>query len=391
MASGANVTTTRLCRICNNLQRNNPKSSTKPWRTETSVELLESFANSGCRFCPLLLSGLDTCMITWDCEERLSCRVFESESLFGSRRAPLGLLIELDLRSKNGQREIILIDFFSLVGKYILYGRSARLLIISADTCPWSSIGIAPDICGDTSFDAALALVTDWMKQCEQTHTRCISHLGRGTPLPKRVVNVGDPTNSQVKLYETQNEVAKYICLTHCRGEERIITATTTTLPLYKKGIPWNELSTTFKDAIIFTRKLEIQYMWIDSLRIIQDSDDDWRTESSKMATIYENSYITLAATKFASGAGGCFSRASPDFMARELTCYDDAGTPHSIYVRRNLHPYWWWHVNYGSYYPLLLRGWAFQEPILSPRVLHFGEQELFWECMEMQLANAPT
>jgi hypothetical protein len=32
---------------------------------------------------------------------------------------------------------------------------------------------------------------------------------------------------------------------------------------------------------------------------------------------------------------------------------------------------------------PLSRRGWAFQERILSPRVLHFTEQELIWECLE--------
>jgi hypothetical protein len=33
--------------------------------------------------------------------------------------------------------------------------------------------------------------------------------------------------------------------------------------------------------------------------------------------------------------------------------------------------------------YPLLARGWAYQEGLLSARVLHFGPQELFWECRE--------
>lgn len=30
---------------------------------------------------------------------------------------------------------------------------------------------------------------------------------------------------------------------------------------------------------------------------------------------------------------------------------------------------------------PLLARAWAFQERMLSPRVIHFGETELIWEC----------
>lgn len=199
--------------------------------------------------------------------------------------------------------------------------------------------------------------------------------------MPKRVVYVGDSSNTQVKLYETQNEIAKYICLSHCWGKAQIIKTVSKTLPSYKKEILWDELSTTFKHAIIFARKLGIQYIWIDSLCIIQDSDVDWRIESSNMATIYENSYITLAATKSGSGAGGCFSIASPYCKVRELTCHDDAGAPHSICVRQNAHH----HANFDSVNsnPMLHRGWVFQERILSPRVLHFGEQELLWECLE--------
>jgi hypothetical protein len=33
--------------------------------------------------------------------------------------------------------------------------------------------------------------------------------------------------------------------------------------------------------------------------------------------------------------------------------------------------------------FPRLARGWAYQERLLSARVLNFGPQELFWECRE--------
>jgi hypothetical protein len=33
--------------------------------------------------------------------------------------------------------------------------------------------------------------------------------------------------------------------------------------------------------------------------------------------------------------------------------------------------------------FPLLRRGWVYQERLLSPRVLHFTSHELYWECRE--------
>lgn len=40
------------------------------------------------------------------------------------------------------------------------------------------------------------------------------------------------------------------------------------------------------------------------------------------------------------------------------------------------------------EYWPLLKRGWAFQERILSPRVLHFCDTEMIWECKEYTLCE---
>ncbi|KAI1428433.1 heterokaryon incompatibility protein-domain-containing protein [Xylaria sp. FL1777] len=344
------------CSQCNNLQRLN--RSGHPWRLETRVSSLESSATSGCRFCELLLSGIDICMPAWKSEERAKSSVYESEAELPFK----GLTLNLDWHESNGDRKQVAIDLFTL----------------QPNMCPWTCIGVGSDICGDTSSEAAFARSFQWIRECQQTHALCNS---RGsTPLPNRVVDVGDSDYPRIKLYETQNEPAKYICLSHCWGTAQLIRTTTATIHQYKEGISWVELSTTFQHAIIFARKLGIQYVWIDSLCIIQDSEDDWRAESSRMATIYENSHITLAATKSGSGAGGFFSAASLECKAHELRCNEDDGMSHPIYVRRNLHDDYKIGPNNN---PLLRRGWVFQERLLSPRVLHFGAQELFWECME--------
>lgn len=37
---------------------------------------------------------------------------------------------------------------------------------------------------------------------------------------------------------------------------------------------------------------------------------------------------------------------------------------------------------------PLSKRGWVVQERLLSPRVLHFGRDQIYWECKEMSFAS---
>jgi hypothetical protein len=73
-------------------------------------------------------------------------------------------------------------------------------------------------------------------------------------------------------------------------------------------NVSFDALPPLFQDAIIITRQLGLRYIWIDSLCIIQDSLRDWETESSKMGSIYQNSYITISATNSGDGSARCLA-----------------------------------------------------------------------------------
>jgi Heterokaryon incompatibility protein (HET) len=55
-------------------------------------------------------------------------------------------------------------------------------------------------------------------------------------------------------------------------------------------------LPKTFQDALEVTRYFGVRYLWIDSLCILQDSQDDWRRESALTGQIYQDSYCNIAA-----------------------------------------------------------------------------------------------
>jgi hypothetical protein len=96
------------------------------------------------------------------------------------------------------------------------------------------------------------------------------------------------------------------------------------------------------------------------------------------MSSIYQNSYITIAATKSTDDEGGCFSQASP------LNLDYKPSTAGQLYVREKLvHWNTLGHSDLLRAYPLLTRGWVYQERLLSPRVLHFTQKELVWECLQ--------
>lgn len=66
------------------------------------------------------------------------------------------------------------------------------------------------------------------------------------------------------------------------------------------------ELLKTFEEAITIARKSQswfgVEYIWIDSLCIIQDSEKGWQTEAARMGEVYDYSFYNLAATEADSG-----------------------------------------------------------------------------------------
>lgn len=173
-----------------------------------------------------------------------------------------------------------------------------------------------------------------------------------------------------------------YATLSHCWGVELPCVLTNDNLRSRQRGIPWMELPQTFQDAIQYCLELQISYLWVDALCIMQDDPEDWQDQSAKMADIYQNSYINLAATASDCGSSGCFPKTPRAYKERYLETLNTRGGSYQILVRHLISH---WAVPptllSKSESPLLSRGWVFQERVLSPRVLHFCKQELVWEC----------
>jgi len=126
------------------------------------------------------------------------------------------------------------------------------------------------------------SLVKRWGEECFK-HSNC-TPLGSRTPfVPRHLINVGDDSWEQVKLQQSSEVMksAQYMTLSHRWGEDVPGTLTTKNLEELSCMIPTTFLSATFKDAIIVTRCLGFKYLWVDSLCIIQDSLEDWATESA--------------------------------------------------------------------------------------------------------------
>lgn len=98
------------------------------------------------------------------------------------------------------------------------------------------------------------------------------------------------------------------------------------------------------------------------------------------MGSVYSHAVYTIASTGAATTTASCFHARNPSTL---LPCVigvssPDAPSPTYIYARRDDAAAFTRGVDLA---PLNTRGWVLQERLLSRRVLHFGEELLYWEC----------
>jgi Heterokaryon incompatibility protein (HET) len=68
------------------------------------------------------------------------------------------------------------------------------------------------------------------------------------------------------------------------------------------------DLCKTFQDAVRLAHRFGIKYLWVDSLCIIQDDEEDWSLEAGKMSIVYGQSILHIAATGATDGSKGLHS-----------------------------------------------------------------------------------
>ncbi|KAK1749559.1 heterokaryon incompatibility protein-domain-containing protein, partial [Echria macrotheca] len=224
---------------------------------------------------------------------------------------------------------------------------------------------------------AALRKMFAWIRRCTTEHAACKS-VGLSSPLPTRVVDVGDPTN--IKLIESSCMTGRYLCLSHCWGEHQPLRTLTSNYADHLSNIPWSRIPETFQDAITLARKLGFSYIWIDSLCIVQDDAADWEVEALKMMDIYQNCFLTIAATSSPTSNTGLFLETQ---IPAEVSGMTEQGDVCAYHLRPSVQHFPRSQIpgDFFQRWPLLTRAWVLQERLLAPRVLHVARPELFWEC----------
>ncbi|KAL2146811.1 hypothetical protein VTI28DRAFT_2292 [Corynascus sepedonium] len=279
---------------------------------------------------------------------------------------------------------------------------TVKLSFFASKITPWLAenmpdLPLGEEVPPSTSSQASISWAIRQLQHCKETHVSCNSF--PPAPLPSRVLDVFAQGGNCVRLYVSCGEKVSYAALSHCWGQRPFLRTMSGSIENHRNAIDWHRLPRTFQEAVEFTRKLGIRYLWIDSLCIIQDDIEDWRREASRMASVYQNAAVVISAAKAEGAYGGLYAdlpatnktftiKFTPGArgMADDRTASGRQVPEQQIHVRRVLsHP----HRVITPYHPsvtrlpIFTRGWVMQERFLSPRILHFGPEELSFECLE--------
>ncbi|KAF7515991.1 hypothetical protein G7054_g14342 [Neopestalotiopsis clavispora] len=197
---------------------------------------------------------------------------------------------------------------------------------------------------------------------------------------PKRLVDIGNSAENVWKLVLREDvdiRPSQYATLSHRWASNQQTRLFKSNVKKFKTGQSVSCLPQAFQDAITVANSLGIRYIWIDCLCIIQDSVKDWKIESLEMCKIYSHAAMNLSATGSPNNAFGFLQMLDKPLLFPPQI--HETSAPKLKNTWQAVDPFFWWAEVTKT--PLMRRGWVFQERFLAPRVLHFGEQQMLWEC----------
>ena len=229
----------------------------------------------------------------------------------------------------------------------------------------------------------AFAQIKRWIADCDANHQCCSPTV----PLPKTLLDVGlsDSESSIKVVHFSDGIVGRYTALSYLH--ERGIKSDEASPAIFQhesSTVDVTMLPRLFQDAIWLTRELGIKYIWIDAICMAHNRGTNLKRDSAAFASIYINATLTLAATGSRYGSEGLFPY-RPTRPSIHVPHRASDGTSGNLWMQvlpldkevLLRKPY----IEMTSE-PLYKGVWAFQERVLSPRILHFASDQIYFECM---------
>jgi heterokaryon incompatibility protein (HET) len=172
----------------------------------------------------------------------------------------------------------------------------------------------------------------------------------------------------------------RWVALSYIWGEAQILTLKHHVYEdfLSPGYLSCDRVPKTIYDAMKLTDSIGETFLWVDSLCIIQDDLNDKLNYIPCMDAIYGHSILTIIAACGKDAQSGLSGMRQGSRL-----CIQEPFTAKGIAFVQTLDPV---NVNSTGYLAESrwnTRGWTFQEGLLSPRLLIFTPEQVYWQCGE--------
>ncbi|KAI0186370.1 heterokaryon incompatibility protein-domain-containing protein [Xylaria flabelliformis] len=346
---------TNACRVCNNLDLQYHDETHPIGRLDLRCKDIRSAAQAGCPHCTLI----HTCINGFPGAEKES-KVMLQYRENGFFEFSLGF-------DKRGQFEIFL---------------PAEIRVPS-----WPQLRHSGTIARHSGDRRCFEFIKKKIRDCEN-HPECRAASFR---LPRRVLDVGAAGSEVVKVLEDcKDQNQRYLALSYCWGGHLPLRLTTSNISVLTNRVPWDELPQVFKDVVHVARTLDVQYVWIDSLCIMQDNKEDWEIEAFKMAEYYSQAYLVIACSTSPNPTVPFLAPRDPYWLPADINFIDKDGVSYNLKIQRQRRLRYMEYtaldhnkdkLHEHDFGPLYKRAWVWQENALATRIVHYTSYGLVFEC----------
>lgn len=149
--------------------------------------------------------------------------------------------------------------------------------------------------------------VTTWLRQCTDQHgPSCRPTVLEMPPHPSMLQNPFLVIDVQRGCLKELPEGDNYVALSYVWGDNNWPRTFVANLPKHRRADAFKSimLPKTIADAVLFVQALNMQYLWVDSLCIVQD-DPMKQTIINNMDAVYGHAYLTLVVASGANAQAG--------------------------------------------------------------------------------------
>ncbi|KAF7596996.1 hypothetical protein BBP40_011362 [Aspergillus hancockii] len=230
---------------------------------------------------------------------------------------------------------------------------------------------------------ADLALFKKWKRMCQEIHGAKCSQIFKGVPnIRPRVIDV----NQRCLVFAKGDYL--WVCLSYVWGKAKTLRLLKDNIQTFSApgSLSPDILPDIIEDALQVTKGLGEQYLWVDSLCIVQDDDQDKARFISRMDSIYALATVVIISSTCVNANSplpgvrpGSRHQEPKPFKIRDVMLVQSLDPALGVKIDHRTGRV----AGYLGETVWDTRAWTLQERFLASRSLMFTAEQVFWECEE--------